>query len=68
MKSIQQESSRKLDIIHLEKTKKQNLQQQQQSLIKTFNFDDKLKNNICVTENNKEKHMLLRYPLEMHGK
>jgi hypothetical protein len=27
-------------------------------LTKTFNFDDKLKINICATENNKEKHML----------
>jgi hypothetical protein len=29
------------------------------SLTKTFNVDDKLKINICVAENNKEKHMLL---------
>jgi hypothetical protein len=26
---------------------------------KTFDFADKLKTNICVTENNKENHMLL---------
>ena len=28
------------------------------SHIKKFNFDDKLKINICVTENNKEKDIL----------
>jgi hypothetical protein len=28
------------------------------TLTKTFHFDDRLKIKICVTENNKEQHML----------
>jgi hypothetical protein len=47
MKSILQESPRKLDMLFLKRN---------HSLPKIFNFDDKLKINICVTE--KKESML----------
>jgi hypothetical protein len=47
MKSVQKEPSRKLDMSFKKK-----------KLTKTFNFDDELKVNIFVTENNKEKHVI----------
>jgi hypothetical protein len=52
MKSVQEESSRKL---HGHNVIKKNY------LTKTFNFDHKLKIDICKTENNEEKAHVITY-------